>query len=120
MANKRNLKKNIAYICSDIVGECIFAQQAFEGIDIEKMDEVIVKVALLQDAAIKKISVNYDKQEKDFKSNKSVYRKGRRAYFKAVEKAIAEFVNEGVEAIVKEMNALLPAAQREANKQAIQ
>ena len=55
MANKRNLKKNIAYICSDIVGECIFAQQAFEGIDVEKMDEVIVKVALLQDAAIKKI-----------------------------------------------------------------
>ncbi len=44
MANKRNLKKNIAYICSDIVGECIFAQQAFEGIDVDKMDEVIVKV----------------------------------------------------------------------------
>ena len=120
MANKRNLKKNIAYICSDIVGECIFAQQAFEGIDVDKMDEVIVKVALLQDAAIKKISVNYDKQEKDFKNNKAVYSKGRRAYFKAVEKDIAEFVNEGVDAIVREMNALLPAAQREANKQAVQ
>ena len=69
--------------------------------------------------SIRRIGGNL-KQGKDFKNNKSVYRKGRRAYFKAVEKAIAEFVNEGVEVIVKEMNALLPAAQREANKQAIQ
>ncbi len=119
MANKRNLKKNIEYVCADIVGECLFAQDAFEGIDVAKMDEVIFKVALLQDSAIKKISVNYDKQPKDYKSNPSEYRKGRRVYFKAVEKAIAEYVRDGIDAIVKEMNSLLPAAQREANKKAI-
>lgn len=118
MANKRNLKKNIAYVCADIVGQCIFAQEVYEGIDIEKMDEVIVKVALLQDSAVKKVSVNFDKTPQDYKDNKAQYRKERKAYFKAVEKAIAQYVNEGVEGIVKDMNALLPAAQREANKKA--
>lgn len=118
MANKRNLKKSIAYACADIAGECIFAQQCFEGIDVEKMDEVIIKVALLQDEATKRISVDYDKKPGDFKANKAEYRKGRRAYFKSVEKAIAKFVRDEVEEIVKQMNALLPEAQKQANKQA--
>ena len=118
MANKRNLKKSIAYACADIAGECIFAQQNFEGIDLDKMDEIILKVALLQDSAIKKVSVDYDKKPQEFKSNLSEYRKGRKAYFKAVEKAIAKYVREEVEEIVKQMNALLPAAQKDANKQA--
>lgn len=117
MANKRNFKKNIAYICSDIVGECIFAQQTYEGIDVEKMDDVIVKIALLQDLSIKNLSVDFDKKPNDYKANKSEYRKARKAYFKAVEKAIVKEFREGIESIVKEMNALLPAAQKEANKQ---
>ena len=37
MANKRNLKKSIAYACADIAGECIFAQQNFEGIDLDEL-----------------------------------------------------------------------------------
>ena len=83
-----------------------------------KMDEVIIKVALLQDEATKRISVDYDKKPGDFKANKAEYRKGRRAYFKSVEKAIAKFVRDEVEEIVKQMNALLPEAQKQANKQA--
>ena len=118
MANKRDLKKSIAYVCADIAGECIFAQQCFEGIDVEKMDEVIIRVALLQDEATKRISVDYDKKPGDFKANKAEYRKGRKAYFKSVAKAIAEFMNSEVEDIVKQMNALMPEAQKQDNKQA--
>lgn len=116
MANKRNLKKCIAYSCADIAGECIFAQQTYEGIDLDKMDEVILKVALLQDSAIKKVSVNFDKKPKDYKNNKQEYKKLRRAYFKSIENAIAKYVREEVEKIVNDMNALLPSAQKEANK----
>lgn len=116
MANKRNLKKSIAYACADIAGECIFAQQNFEGIDLDKMDEVIVRTALLQDSATKKVSVDFDKTPKEFKANKSEYRKARRVYFKSVEKAIVKYVRDEVEEIVKTMNSLLPEAQKEANK----
>ena len=48
MANKRDLKKMIKYTCSDIAGECIFAKLYFDGIDNEKMDDIIVKSAFLQ------------------------------------------------------------------------
>ena len=37
---------------------------------------------------------------------------------RGVEKAIAKFVRDEVEEIVKQMNALLPEAQKQANKQA--
>lgn len=117
MANKRNLKKSIAYACADIAGECVFAQQNFEGIDLDKMDEVIVRVALLQDSAIKKVSVDFDKKPKDYKANKPEYRKTRKAYFKSVEKAIAKYVREEIEEVVKTMNSILPEEQKEANKQ---
>lgn len=117
MATKRNLKKNIARVCADILGECIFAQQMIEGIDIDKMDDVIVKVALLQQSAIQRVSVDYDKTPSDFATKKE-YNKARRDYFKQVEKALCQYTSQAIEDIVKDMNALLPQSYKDAHKQA--
>lgn len=119
MANKRDLKKNIRYTCGDIAGECIFAETVFDGIDANKMNAVIVKVAVLQEDAIKKISVSFDKAPRDFKNNMKEYRKARRDYYRECVKGIAKFMRESIESVVTDMNALMPSSQKEAIKKAL-
>ena len=52
MANKRNLKKAIRYACGDMAGQCIIAESVLQGADIEKWDNVILNIAMLQEEAI--------------------------------------------------------------------
>ncbi|MDO4511887.1 MAG: hypothetical protein Q4B68_08740 [Bacteroidales bacterium] len=107
MANKRDLKKAIRYACGDMAGECIFAQQTFEGTEETAWDQIILDVALLQEEAVNRVSVSFDKVPRDFESKKE-YNKARRTYFKAVEKALAEYMRTETEQIVNAMNALVP------------
>lgn len=119
MANKRNLKKFIKYTCGDIAGECIFAKAYFEGIDYDKMDDIIVKAAILQTELIDKVSVSYDKTLKSFDGNAYEYRKARNAYFKGCYNALKAELSEAVANIVKEMNETLSQEQKDANKAAL-
>lgn len=119
MANKRNLKKYIKYTCGDIAGECIFANLYFEGIDHDKIAEIIVKVATLQTTMVDKVSVTFDKTPKSFGGNNFEYRKARTAYFKACYKALKEEMAATINDIVADMNAALSKEQKEANKAAL-
>ncbi|HAP50035.1 MAG: hypothetical protein J6N71_02195 [Muribaculaceae bacterium] len=107
MANKRDLKKAIRYACGDIAGECIFAQEVFGQGKEEDWDSIIVDVALLQEEAVNRVTVAFDRAPKDFE-NRKAYNKARRAYYKEVEKAISNYMHEETENIVKRMNALMP------------
>ena len=40
MANKRQLKKAIAYACGEMAGECFFAQNTFENTNPEEWDKL--------------------------------------------------------------------------------
>ena len=82
MANKRGLKKGIKYICGDIAGECILASYTFEGIDIQKLNELIIKTAELQDNTVKKVSVSFDKNLKSFDADAKDHKKANRKYIK--------------------------------------
>ena len=106
MANKRQMKKAISNACIEMANECLFAQGAFENTNPEDWDKVIDDIAELQDQALKRVSVDFDKVPKDFANGKE-YRKARRTYFKAVESAMGKFMQEGGEKIVGEMNALI-------------
>ena len=106
MANKRQMKKAINNACIEMANECLFAQQTFENTNPEDWEKVIDDIAMLQDQALKRVSVDFDKIPKDFANGKE-YRKARRAYFQAVEKAIGKFMQEGGEKIVGEMNSLV-------------
>ena len=105
MANKRQLKKAIGYACGEMAGECYFAQNTFDHTNPEDWDKIILDIAMLQVNAVKRVSVDFDKVPKDFASGKE-YNKARRTYFKAVEKALGNYMKEESEKIVAEMNAL--------------
>jgi len=105
MANKRQMKKAIQYACGEMAGECYFAQNTFENTNPEDWDKIIIDIAMLQAQGIKRVSVDFDKVPKDFDNGKD-YKKARRTYFKAVEKAIGKFMKEESEKIVGQMNAL--------------
>lgn len=118
MANKRQLKKQIRYICGDIAGECIMARNFIPGIDAEKMNEVIYGVAALQTSSLKRVTFGYDKVKADFETAHA-YNKARNKYFaEAYSKLIADF-NAGVNQLVKAMNEALPASQKAASKSAL-
>jgi hypothetical protein len=102
------LKKAIGYACGEMAGECFFAQNTFENTNPEDWDKIVLDIALLQAEAVNRVSVDFDKVPKDFASGKE-YKKARRTYFKAVEKALANYMKEESEKIVSQMNALAKA-----------
>lgn len=115
MANKRDLKKHILYVCGDLAGECILSSEYVPGIDIEKMYQLVPEIATLQVETLKRVSFSFDKVVKDF-STKQEYNKAKKAYFAgAYQKLDNDFIAQ-VEAIVKKMNEALPQAQKDANK----
>ncbi len=115
MTSKRQLKKYFTNVCGALATECVMAAEYVDGIDINAMDNVILEIARLQDHAVSRVSIAFDKAPSDFESGRA-YTAARRAYFAEAFKALIMEFEEKVAAIVKEMNALLPAAQREANK----
>lgn len=118
MANKRELKKAIKAICGDIAGECLISRHFVPNIDQEKMGEIILKIADLQYATIDNVTFSFDKSASSF-ADRHEYKTARDTYFrKGYAKLIGEF-NKSVEEIVREMNAALPATQKEANKAAM-
>jgi len=119
MANKRNLKKLIKYICSSTAGECMIAGECIEGIDTEKMGKIILRIASLQNSAIKNSTFSFDKTPRDFDSH-AEYRKAARKYHAQAYAKLREEFNKNLLDIVKDMNALLPEEQREKNKLAAQ
>jgi hypothetical protein len=107
MANKRELKKAIKMACGEIAGQCLMAESSLKDADIDKWDNIIVNAAMLQKEAVTRVSVEFDKTPKDFES-KSAYNAARKAYFKGMEKSIADYMHTEVAKIVEAMNALLP------------
>ena len=106
MANKRQLKKAIGYACGEMAGECFFAQNTFENTNPEDWDKIVLDIALLQAEAVNRVSVDFDKVPRDFANGKE-YKKARHTYFKAVEKALGNYMKEESEKIVGAMNALV-------------
>ncbi len=118
MANKRVLKKQIKYACGDLAGECVLAINFVEGIDVEKMQDVILEIATLQTTTIKRVSFSFDKAVADFDSAHA-YSVAKTKYFKQAYNTLRADFDQKVQEIVKSMNALLPQAQKDANKAAL-
>lgn len=117
MANKRALKKEIRYVCGDLAGECIIARTYIPAIDSNKMGELVVRIAGLQEAMLKHATFSFDKSVADFPTRHD-YNKARADYYKKAFKSLTTEFNHEVDEIVKEMNKALPEAQKEANRKA--
>ena len=107
MANKRQIKKAIRNACGDMAGECIFAQDFFGEGKEEQWDQIIVNVALLQESALERVDVKFDRAPGSFASG-SEYRKARRAFNRQAMKALKEYMHSETEKSVASMNELMP------------
>ena len=112
MANKRQLKKRISYVCGEIASEILLAYYIVKDIDRATVDKIVCDVAELQAETIAHASFSFDKTAKDFTDRKA-YNTARAKYnAQAFAKLRKEF-SEKAEAIIKEMNAAVPASGRE-------
>ena len=115
MANKRNLKKQVKYVCGDIATDCLIAGNYVKGVDKKTMQELVGKLASIQDNTLKNISFSFDKTPGDFE-NRHAYYAARKAYYKKAFASLKDKFNDRIQEIIKEMNAALPQEVKDANK----
>lgn len=111
MATKRQLKKRISYVCGELAADVLIAAHLSNDINREAVRDIVRDIAVLQEDARAKVSFAFDKAPRDF-DNAAAYRKARRAYFKAAFARLRDQFGESVLAIVKKMNAVVPAETR--------
>lgn len=91
MANKRQLKKAIQRACGDMAGQCLMAQELLSNEEsYEKWNDVIIEIAMLQSAAVKRVGNKFNKAD---------------------EKALTEWFRTEADKIAGMMNELLPKKQ---------
>lgn len=116
MSNKRNLKKHIRYICGEIALEAIMTREFVENADMAMLNDVVVRLADLQEHSLKNATFAFEKTPRDFDS-KAAYNKAARTYFRKAYKTFYEKFNLQIEEIVKSLNKAIPEAQRNINKE---
>jgi hypothetical protein len=114
MAKKRDLKKEIQYVCGDLAAECLLAKNFVKGVNRDAMTEIIGKIADLQISAVNKVTISFDHTVRSFE-NRAAYKKARAAYFHAAYKALRTKFYDNVNALVKEMNAAIPQEVKDNN-----
>lgn len=114
MANKRILKKQIKYVCGEVALQCIITRECFNS-NAEKLNELIIAVADLQEKTLKNVTFAFDKTASAF-GNRADYQKAASAYFKQAYGVLKNEFNGQIQEILKQLNAEMPAEQREANK----
>lgn len=107
MSNKRNLKKYIRTVCGDLAAEIVYAAHRNEEFSLEKVRDIVNKIAELQCLALERASFSFDKTVKDF-VNAHEYRKAHALYNKAAYDKLRNEFNESVLTIVKAMNEARP------------
>ena len=114
MANKRQLKKRVRYACGDMAAELLVASHCLKGFDRADVVRIVNEIASLQETTLANASFAFDKNRAAFDTPEA-YRKARHAYFKAAYKKLDDEFMAKMAEIVKEMNAAMPQAVKDAN-----
>ena len=77
MANKRDLKKQVRYICGDLASECMLAADYVKGVDRTTMQKIVSEIARLQTATLANMSFAFDKVPSDFDNGATYTRNAR-------------------------------------------
>ncbi len=56
MANRKTLKKNINYICSELFAECVALTLYKTDVNHEDLDNVMARILTMQDEFIKRVN----------------------------------------------------------------
>lgn len=111
MNSKRNLKKQIRYICGDLVGECMLLGEVVADDKQDDVAQLIIDLAVLQENTISHASFVFDKSRRDFASD-AEYAKARTAYNRAAFATLHRHFNEAVADCVHRMNELAGLAKK--------
>ena len=107
MANKRQLKKEIRYICGEVAAECALAKYLVEDVNKDVLNDSLRDVAALQEETLSRVNVNFDKVPKNFDSLK-VYNIAKKNFMDKAFKALTDEFNKRVQEIIDKMNSALP------------
>lgn len=110
MANKRQIKKRVQYVCGQMAAEILLAQMIVKGLEADAVNTIVCNIAALQSTTISHVGVAFDKVPRDF-DNRSLYLKARRAYFRAAFRHLKEEFTANATELLKQMNAAVPADQ---------
>lgn len=115
--NKQEFKKAVEAIGASICNEMMTVYYNEEGVDQDKISQAVAKVLGATGAAKSNANIFFDKGHKAFADEKE-YKKAKSDFFKKLFKRIHEDFNAEISAALKLFNDAVPAAVKEANKQA--
>ncbi|MDE5835673.1 MAG: hypothetical protein K2H50_01550 [Paramuribaculum sp.] len=107
MANKRQLKKEIRYICGEVAAECALAKYLVEDVNKDVLNDSLRDVAALQEETLSRVNVNFDKVPKNFDSLKA-YNITKKNFMDKAFKSLTDEFNKRVQEIIDKMNSALP------------
>ena len=107
MANKRQLKKEIRYICGEVAAECALAKYLVEDVNKDVLNDSLRDVAALQEETLSRVNVNFDKVPKNFDSLKA-YNIAKKNFMDKAFKSLTDEFNKRVQEIIDKMNSALP------------
>lgn len=111
--NKRTFKKKVRQACGDLAAEILIARHIVAGIDIEAVTKIITDIADLQCETLSNATFSFDKTVHEFDGT-AAFRKARRQYYHTAFNKLSDDFRNRVVAIVKDMNAAVPAEARKA------
>lgn len=103
MQSKRTLKKQIRYICGDLVGECLLIGEICPAEKLNDLNQLIVDLAVLQESTIAKTNFCFDKCARDFGSE-AEYRRAKSKYVRAAFATLHKQFNASLSDAVHRMN----------------
>lgn len=118
MANKRDLKKQIRYICGEIAFECLMTREYVVGTDPKTLNDLVIRTADLQQKSLKNATFSFDKTPSDFDSRKDYHKAANQYFAKAYKTFYTEF-NKSVQEIIDQLNKAIPQSQRDLNKKIV-
>lgn len=118
MANKREFKKSVDAVTCSLCDEMMAAYYNIEGIDKKAVEEAIGNVLGASVKAKDNANIFFDKGIKAFESP-IAYNKAKEAFFKALFNKIKTEYSEEIDAALQQFNKAVPAAAKEANKEAV-
>lgn len=105
MQSKRDFKKQVRYICGDLVGECLLIGEICPDDKVAEVEQLIVDLAVLQESTIAKADFSFDKARRDFDST-AAYNKARHAYYHEAYATLHKQFNASVADCVHRMNVI--------------
>ncbi len=115
MANKREFKKAIAAVGGAICNDMMTVAICVDGVDRNAIDAAISRVLSATENAIERSNIFFDKGRRAFPTEEE-YIKAKRAFFKQLFDKIHKEYTAVLDETIKQFNAAIPAAAKEANK----